>query len=205
MTDNDNITKICSKCKIEKNSSSFWVRKERKGGLYSACIKCKTTAALNKKRTKSGLVYSIYGDQLSTSKKRKHVPPSYTAEELFEFLTTNQEFNEIYNGWVSSGYKKMLRPSIDRNNDYLPYSFDNITVMTWQENMDKGHKDRVTGINNKMNKSVNQLNKDKTFIKNHHSMMQAERETGVSSGKICICCKGKRKSAGGFIWEYAKL
>lgn len=33
----------------------------------------------------------------------------------------------------------------------------------------------------------------------------AERDTGVSHTGIISCCKGKRKTAGGFHWEYADI
>ena len=75
--------------------------------------------------------------------------------------------------------------------------------MTWPENMDKGHSDRRNGVNNKMNNSVMQSNIAVEPIKQYHSMMQAQRETGIHSGKICACCKKIRKSAGGYRWEYA--
>ena len=32
---------------------------------------------------------------------------------------------------------------------------------------------------------------------------EAERVTGIDDGHISECCKGKRKSAGGYIWRYA--
>ena len=35
------------------------------------------------------------------------------------------------------------------------------------------------------------------------SLQCASRETGVGVSCICNCCKGLRKSAGGYIWEYA--
>lgn len=33
-------------------------------------------------------------------------------------------------------------------------------------------------------------------------MRQAEKETGVSRELISDACKGKRASAGGYIWKY---
>ena len=35
------------------------------------------------------------------------------------------------------------------------------------------------------------------------SLMEARRVTGINHGNIYSCCKGKRKSAGGYIWRYA--
>jgi hypothetical protein len=34
-------------------------------------------------------------------------------------------------------------------------------------------------------------------------MMDIEREIGISNSKVCAVCKGKRKTAGGYIWRYA--
>lgn len=35
-----------------------------------------------------------------------------------------------------------------------------------------------------------------------HSLMEAQRQTGVNSSSISSCCRGLKKSAGGFHWEY---
>ena len=34
------------------------------------------------------------------------------------------------------------------------------------------------------------------------SMSEANRQTGISYGSISNCCRGKRKTAGGYHWEY---
>lgn len=36
----------------------------------------------------------------------------------------------------------------------------------------------------------------------YSSAYAAQRETGVSQSKICMCCHGKRKTAGGFHWQF---
>lgn len=36
----------------------------------------------------------------------------------------------------------------------------------------------------------------------YYSTREAERETGVDHSSIIRCCKGKQKTAGGFIWKY---
>lgn len=35
------------------------------------------------------------------------------------------------------------------------------------------------------------------------SAKNAEEQLGIDSAHICWCCKGKRKTAGGYTWEYA--
>ena len=51
-------------------------------------------------------------------------------------------------------------------------------------------------------KPVQQFDKSTgELLKTFPSIMEAERDTGISNCNICSCCDGKRKSAGGFIWR----
>lgn len=52
-------------------------------------------------------------------------------------------------------------------------------------------------------KQVLQFSKDGEFIAEYPSTQDAERNTGCNHTNICQCCKGKRKSTGGYIWKYA--
>ena len=47
-----------------------------------------------------------------------------------------------------------------------------------------------------------QFSKDGTFIKEWPSAKEAERQLGIARSSICLCLKGRLKSAGGFIWRY---
>ena len=51
-------------------------------------------------------------------------------------------------------------------------------------------------------KPVIQFSKTGEFIAEFPSTMEACRHTGCSHSHICKCCKGKRKSCGGYIWKY---
>jgi hypothetical protein len=51
-------------------------------------------------------------------------------------------------------------------------------------------------------RAVNQLAMDGTFINEFPRIIDAARETETSAGDIVWCCRGKRKSANGFRWEY---
>lgn len=42
------------------------------------------------------------------------------------------------------------------------------------------------------------------YIKSFPSAIDAERETGINAGNIAMVCSGKRKTAGGYTWEYKK-
>ena len=50
---------------------------------------------------------------------------------------------------------------------------------------------------------VLQFSKDGELIAEYPSLHEAERQTGCNKGHICQCCKGKRKTCGGYIWMYA--
>ena len=47
-----------------------------------------------------------------------------------------------------------------------------------------------------------QFTKDGTLIKEWPSAHEAERHLGILQSSICQCCKGRCKSAGGFVWRY---
>jgi group I intron endonuclease len=59
------------------------------------------------------------------------------------------------------------------------------------------------GAEHSSSKAVNQYDKAGNFIKRWESIMDVERELGISHSHISTCCKGKRKSAGGYCWLYA--
>ena len=48
-----------------------------------------------------------------------------------------------------------------------------------------------------------QFSKDGTFVKEWPSLSEAYRQLGIHQSNICLCLKGRLKSAGGFVWRYA--
>lgn len=54
-----------------------------------------------------------------------------------------------------------------------------------------------------MRNSVTQESMDGEFISQYLNAVEASRNTGIDSSCILKCAKGKRKSAGGYIWKYA--
>ena len=68
------------------------------------------------------------------------------------------------------------------------------------------HKNKLseamTGNHNRPQKSVLQFSKNGEFIAEYQSIIEAERQTGCHQSSICQCCKGTRKSCGGYIWKY---
>lgn len=57
------------------------------------------------------------------------------------------------------------------------------------------------GYANKTSKEVAQYSKDGKYINKFGSGAEAERCTGICCADISKCCRGKRKSAGGYVWR----
>ena len=51
-------------------------------------------------------------------------------------------------------------------------------------------------------KEALQFTKDGKFVNEYPSIKEAGRYTGINQGNICLCCKGRRFTAGGYIWKY---
>lgn len=193
--------KKCSKCGNVKPVNNFGEQKSKNGSLNSHCKQCSRIRSSAYKKTKNGLITTIYSGQKACSIRRNHPAPTYTKQELKDWCFSQELFHELYNDWASSGYSRWLTPSCDRTDDYEGYSLDRLQLMPWIENMNKGHYDMKNGINNKNNKSVVGINKITGKKTEFHSQKEAGRITGTADSSISICCRGKLKSAGGYIWK----
>lgn len=71
-----------------------------------------------------------------------------------------------------------------------------------REKLKQVDRTAISGVNNYHAKKVIQLDMNGNFIKEWGCIMDAKREYG--SIHIEDVCQGKRKTAGGFIWEYKK-
>lgn len=66
------------------------------------------------------------------------------------------------------------------------------------------HHQETTKVKMKLShyKKVNQYDKDNNFIKEWNGIKEVEEVLKINNGNISECCRGKRKTAGGFIWRY---
>ena len=199
------IEKICTKCKTLKPLSEFGWKNYKKGLYRGDCKICFNKTSFNWHKSKNGLVSIIYFQQKRSSIKRNHPKPNYTKEELEKWILNQPNFENLYQNWVKSNYDKDLAPSIDRLDDYKPYSLDNIQLMTWKENREKAYEDQRSGINNKNAKTVHQYDINNNFIKSYVSVAIAAKENGVQQTCISRCCLNKQKKSGGYKWKYEKV
>jgi len=119
--------KKCPSCIEIKPFEFFYSDKTRKDGLYPLCKLCQRAKNNDSKRKISGVLSSIYSHQIVNSKRRNHNSPNYSFKELKGWAINQDVFHSIYNNWIESNFHHCLKPSIDRIDDYKPYSLDNIT------------------------------------------------------------------------------
>lgn len=182
--------KECCRCKIKKDKKEFGNRKYH-------CKECAKIETKEYFRSKDGLITRIYSHQ-----KQRWVgaKPTYTKQELKDWLFSQEKFHLLYDNWKRLDFQKNYVPSVDRIDDNIGYTIANIQLLTWEENNKKGYKSRASGENTKASKGVKQYSKDGVLIKKFYSMNEASRKTGVRQGNIAQCCNNERNTAGGFVW-----
>ena len=102
--------------------------------LSSVCITCIQL----KNRTKEGLLRRMYNRQVNSSIMREHPTPDYNKDWFTNWALGQTLYHDLHKKWIESNYHKNLTPSCDRINSNKPYLKDNIQLMTWKENNDKG-------------------------------------------------------------------
>ena len=205
--------KKCFKCGLEKELTQFYKHKEMSDGHLNKCKECaKKDTANNDKvffnrtdksydKTEKGVIRVMYKTQIANSKRRKMDLPTYTKEEFRQWLYINN-FKALYSNWVKSGYEKQIKPSVDRLDDFAPYSFDNIRLVTWKKNK-KHQSDDITNANGKCGricKAVLQLDRNNIVLAEYHSFNFARRTVGYSMEKNIKNGKPSRKD--GTYWRY---
>ena len=67
--------------------------------------------------------------------------------------------------------------------------------------MSEAHKGKIYANT----KPILQFSKNGELIAEYSSLTEASRQTGCYQTNICNCCKGERKSTGGYIWKYKEI
>lgn len=164
-----------------------------------------------RKREKSGWITKAYGNMRSRNRSKFGIEMPFSKDEFISWLDTNykEEFDRIFKAYVESNCDKYLAPSVDRLNDYEPYSLDNIRLTTWRENNEKGRASekskRQCGEMAKRvwSKKVGQYDLEGNLINTFPSTREAERSLGfVDSSAVARVCRGEKITHKGFKWRY---
>lgn len=205
------IFKKCFKCFNTKPLSEFYKHPQTKDGYLNKCKDCtKKDSRDNEKnssisfesydKTEKGVIRVIYKSQNANSKRRGHPKPSYCKDWFTNWLYDNG-FKLLYDNWVSSGYLKDFKPSVDRLDDYKPYTKDNIRLVKWKDNKDKQTQDILLAksTSGERCKPVIQYDSNGNFIAEYISFSSAKRINGYSMERAIKSGKTDRK---GFKWRY---
>ena len=205
--------KVCTHCKQSLPFTSFAKQATGKAGLRADCKDCHKAYGY----TPEGVTKSMYANQRAKSRKRKHPQPNYSWEQLHSWVTSQPNWQSLYDAWVQSGYLTDLKPSGDRIDDYKPYMLSNLQLTTVKQNTDRAYVDRKTGINNKTNRAVSQYTLDGVFVAKHYSVSEAARVVGASPTNIRMAAENRevsrknpdgtyrietRTKCKGYIWKF---
>ena len=126
-------TRTCIKCNKVLSTIHFYSAKNGKGGLKGECKAC----TIEYQRSFKQLPARMYRNQVEHSKYRGHPAPSYTLEEFRDWVIQQPKYTELYQAYINSEYDKNLVPSVDRIDPLKPYTFDNIQLVSFKENMER--------------------------------------------------------------------
>ena len=146
--------------------------------------------------------------------------PNELAEKETKYIYDFKAQEEGYNGDCGGGFQKLVYQY--NENGILIETYNSLTEIKETLGIDK---QRISSacLNSTMYdgsywsyrlleiiipkkdfrlKAVNQYSLNQEFIENFKSASEASRLTGISKTCITRCCRGERKSSGGFIWNY---
>lgn len=200
--------KVCMKCGHEKPIEEFYKHKKMSDGRLNKCKECtKKDVAENQSKIGTGYDYSekgvvrvIYKTQKRNQKTRGHGDLPYSKESLSTWLYDNG-FKKLYDDWLKSGFSRELKPSVDRLDSIIGYSFENMQLITWGKNRKLQAIDisSGTGSSGKRCKKVLKFDSEKKLICSYVSYRSASNEVGHS---IEYAIKKGTKCKSGFYWAY---
>ena len=191
-------TKRCTSCVTVKTIIKFYSYQKKnriKPTITSTCKDCHLKTCTKNRVKKKAHIGRIYSMQKRSSKKRNHPQPSYSLEELTLFMYDNK-YKKLHKAWKKSNYNKNLTPSVDRLNALKPYTMENIQLITWKENNEKGRGEGKT-------KRVCQYLAGKP-VNEFDSATKAAIHIKGSHQNISLCCRGGTPQAYGYQWEFIK-
>lgn len=156
-----------------------------------------------------------YSEMKSRVKRKNFNEIQFTINEFLQWIMNNDNYKKIYSNYAENNKNRKLCPSIDRKDDYKTYSFDNIRLVTWEENKDKYNSDRLVGKNTKQSKPVISICISTGKKNEYHSAHYASQQTKIDRASINRSCRTNSENpinksrSGSFIWifqdDYNKL
>jgi len=182
--------KKCIRCEEVKGIDEF-----NKCGkhLSSYCKKCRSDMYQEEKGEAKSIVFKLYRSQKGCSITRGMPPPNYTRDELFDWILSQPHFEKLRSNYIQSGFDKYLVPSCDRLNERLPYTLDNIELVTWGENFKRSIEVIKSGERDISQPIIELQYPELSYIAEHPTYKSIRVKYGVSLGDVCQCCKCNEK------------
>lgn len=79
---------------------------------------------------------------------------------------------------------------------------NNVDNLEWVTQIENQYHAWGNGLNKNKPKAVNQYDLNNNFIREWESAREIERQTKIQRSNIACCCRGTRKTAGGYIWRF---
>lgn len=142
---------------------------------------------------------SNYGN-VRNKKTKKELYKNYNKVNDYLFVNLGRKNKKyihrlVYETFI--GFKNKKNIINHRNSNKKDNRLENL------EECDYGYNLKYAYYNGERKlKPVNQYTLNMDFIAKYITGKQASEITGVSRSGICNCCKGKLKTAGGYIWKY---
>ena len=81
---------------------------------------------------------------------------------------------------------------------------ENLEWCTHKQNINYGSRNKKVSLALKNNQNSAKRVQNIDTLKIYDSLTKAEKETGIDLSQICLCCKNKAKTAGGYHWRYVE-
>ncbi len=216
---------FCNPCKLNEREQ-YWINKlncnrsisgigynlnSGGAGGHSGSKKIKGTIVVNNGK----IQIHIYPDELEEYEKKGYIKgllPDYKNKiNASRIVLTGSEHPHYGKKW-SKDHREKIQKFYSERKGYVsprkgvPLSKDTIKKIKEAWENKKPNENSLRALKNYVQsqhiRSVIQSTLEGIDIDKFNSIKEANLKTGVSKGNIVSCCKGNRKSAGGFRWRY---
>lgn len=150
---------------------------------------------------------SNFGNVYSKNKNSLLTPCDDSRGYLMVHLwKNNQQYAKKIHRLVAETFLENPKSLQDVNHKDENKHNNNVSNLEWvtrKDNINYGTRSKRQAL--ALSKAIYQINKETLeIIQTFNSARDAERITGINNSNISQVCQGKRKTAGGFIWCFAK-
>ena len=187
------MSKICTKCKIEKELSEFYFRKDS-NSYRNECKECLITINQNFKYNIVPWRKHFYSARRRCNNLLDKRYKDY-GDRGIKFLLIIEEVKQL---WIRDRAELLKQPSIDRKDNDGNYDYNNCRFIEMIQNSNENKRERK-------GKPIRQIDFNGYTINTFISIRQASKITGIPNSNINNVVNGIRKTAGGFCWRYQNV